>query len=217
MTRYHRKGSVIVMVVALLVLLAMVGSTFIIIAHMDRREAKSLATAAPMNQVAEGVLQQIRAKLTDDLYFDTATGTVVYGNAAKYQEQVDFPHEDYDKHLASFAPVDTNGDGIADAWRHVSNIHGAAADKVSNLAINDGYLVDTDGWAYLWDAGQNAWVLTPAGTSGSWPGDAVLFKSGVTNRAGEAYYVAVRVIDASSLININSAYGPPAAAVGETV
>ncbi len=212
-TDYHRKGSVIVMVVGLLVMLAMVGTTFIIVAHMDRREAAAIATAAPMKQVAGGLLQQIRVKLAADLHID-ASG-VIYGLATDYKQQVDCPHEDYDKHLASFAPVDMDGDGIADTWRHISNHNGVAG--FVNVPTDDNSLVDTDGWAYLWDVGQNAWVLKPAGTSGSYAGDAKLFDSGVSNRAGKKYWVAVRIIDASALMNVNSAYGPPAAAAAGTV
>ncbi len=196
MTDNNRKGSVIVMVVGLLVLLAMVGTTFIIVAHMDRREAASIATAAPMKQVAGGVLQQIRAKLVEDLYFDVATGAVIYGKATKYQEQIDFPHEDYDKPLASFGPVMVNG---VSTWRHISNHNDVGV--FADVSAADPLLVDTDGY---FNDGLNA-------------GDAKLFDSGVSNRSGQKYYVAYRLIDASSLMNVNSAYGPPAAAAAGTV
>ena len=195
--RYHRKGSVIVMVVGLLTMLAMIATTFIIVAHMDRREAHSIATAAPMKQVAGGVLQQIRVKLAEDLYFDAATGAIIYGKTnINYQEQVEFPHEEYDKHLASFAPVLVSG---ASTWRHISNHNDIGV--FADVAANDASLVDTDG--YLND--------------GTNPGDAKLFNSGVSNRVGKEYYVAYRLIDASSLMNVNSAYGPPAAAAAGTV
>ncbi len=195
MVRYHRKGSVIVMVVGLLVMLAMVGTTFIIIAHMDRRESHSVATVAPMKQVAGGVFQQIRVKLAEDLYFDTATGAVIYGKTnINYKEQCDFAHEDYDKHLASFGPVDVGG---VSRWKHLSN-HENAAVGFADVAANDPLLVDTNGSL---DDGVNA-------------GDAILFNSGVTNRSGGEYWVAYRLIDASSLMNINSAYSASAAASG---
>ncbi|MCK4626560.1 MAG: hypothetical protein KAV00_14670, partial [Phycisphaerae bacterium] len=190
--RYHRKGSVIVMVVGLLVMLAMIGTTFIIIANMDRRESRSIATVAPMKQVAGGVLQQILAKLAADLHIDA--GGVIYGSAADYKQQVDYPHEDYDNHLASLGPVVIDG---AAKWRHISNIYGAAADEVIDVAIDDGDLVDTDGYSWI-----------------GHPGDAKLYRSRVTNRGGQEYYVAVRLIDASGLMNINSAYSTSAAASG---
>ena len=196
MTDNNRKGSVIVMVVGLLVLLAMVGMTFIIVAHMDRRESASIATVAPMKQVAGGVLQQIRAKLAADLYI--SSGDVIYGDATNYKEQVDFPHEDYDKHLASFGPVDTNGDGVVDTWKHISNHNDVGV--FANVAVDDALLVDTDG--YSWGGNE---------------GDAKLFSSGVSNRSGKQYYVAYRLIDASSLMNANSAYATLSAKAGRVM
>ena len=171
------------MVVGLLVLLAMVGTTFIIVAHMDRREAYSIATSAPMKRVAGGFLQQIRIKLADDLYINGSN--VIYGDATNYKQQGDCPHEDYDKHLASFAPVSLGG---VLTWRHISN-HNDIGVFVDVLA-NDPLLVDTDGYR---NDGTNA-------------GDAILFNSGVGNRSGGEYWVAVRIVDASSLMNVNSAY-----------
>ncbi len=173
------------MVVGLLVMLAMIGTTFIIVANMDRRESRSIATAAPMKQVAGGVLQQIRAKLAADLHIDIAG--VIYGSAADYKQQVDYPHEDYDRHLASFDPA------AGGFWKHLSNIYNRPAIEVEDILAWDPLLVDTDGYGW---------------------GDAKLYPSGVTNRAGQEYYVAVRIIDASGLMNINSAYSTSAAVSG---
>jgi len=63
-------------------------------------------------------------------------------------------------------------------------------------------MVDTDGLAYYY---------IPVGqTQGQWfYEDAVLYDSGVRDRRGRKYFVAVRVIDAGGLLNANLHYGPP--------
>ena len=195
----HQKGSVIVMVVGLLVMLAMIGTTFIIVSFFDRKESFGVAAAAPMKQVAQGTLQQILTERLADLYIDDKgtqdpTDDVIYGSADDYKKQVDYPHEDFDKALACFSPIDTGGGNLV--WKHISNLFNENADKVSDVPVDSASLVDTDG--YLND--------------GTHSGDAILHDTGVNSPTGQRYYVAVRIIDASALVNINTAYTPSQAA-----
>ena len=182
------------MVVGLLVMLAMIGTTFIIVSFFDRKESLGIAAAAPMKQVARGVLQQILTERLGDLYIDDKgtqdpSDDVIYGSADDYKKQVDYPHEDFDKALASFGPVTVGGNLV---WKHISNLYGETADKVTDVPADDASLVDTDG--YLND--------------GTHSGDAILHDTGVNSPTGYRYYVAVRIIDASGLINVNTAYSP---------
>ena len=49
---FKKRGSSVLLVIGLLVLMAMVASTFLIVVHVDRQEAISVEAVAPMRQVA---------------------------------------------------------------------------------------------------------------------------------------------------------------------
>ena len=86
--RSHRhSGAAILMAVMLLVLLGMVGMSFVIVAHLDRREARSLAMSPPARRAAMGTLEMIRAALLDDL------GLFTYGQIKGQGKQSEFPYE----------------------------------------------------------------------------------------------------------------------------
>ena len=61
----RRRGTAILMAVMLAVLLGMIGMSFVIIAHLDRREARSIAMSAPVRRVALGTLDIVRARLQE--------------------------------------------------------------------------------------------------------------------------------------------------------
>jgi len=213
--RYHRRGSVVIMAVGLLVMLGMIASTYVIVSYMDRKEATSIARAAPAKVVAQGALGRVLGLLKDDLYIDD-NGTpgnpnddILFGGADTPEKCIDYPDEDVDQHLARFEPE-------AGMWYQLSDIPGdtwpfpgvAPMPAVPFCMISDGRLVDTDGLAHQ----------IPNDPSGTWYyGDSLLWDSGVSDRLGNRYHVAVRVIDASGLINVNTAYAPAAAPVDGTV
>ena len=206
--RHHRRGSVAIMVVALLTLLAMIASTLVIVSFLDRREARSIAATVPVKNVARSVLGLILLRLTDDLYIDD-NGTpsdpsddVLYGLADTAAKRIDYPSEDVDKHLASpdlYAP--------AFAWLHHSNVPGdllSGPGASIRISPGDPSLVDTDGYSYK-----------PG--SVSYEGDSLLWDSGMKDAAGRHLMVGTRVIDASGLLHVNLADRPAAAPTDGTV
>ncbi len=220
--RHHERGSAIIMAVGLLVILALLGTTFWLITHFDRREAGSLATAAPMKQVAVGVLQQIVADRGSDLHF--AAGGGPYSAADKVDKTYDHPSEQVDPILASSHPYG----GVL--WMHVSNPTGTLGDAAKYVTVDgtialgpnagktieqaditgdgnpDGLRwVDTDGLGYNFPG------------KGFCDGDAIQYDSGIRDRLGRGFYVAVRVVDASALINANLHYSPSPAAAGKVM
>ena len=63
--RSRNRGSVIVLVVGLLTILAMLGSALLISAHVDSRQSRALAAKAQGDPIAEGVLLKVRGMIGD--------------------------------------------------------------------------------------------------------------------------------------------------------
>jgi len=234
-SRHHRRGSILLFVVGLLMLVGMVASAFMIFSRLDRKEAMSLATAAPMKQVASGVLQRILAERAADLYIDdkgTAdpTDDVLYGKADTVAKTIDYPNQGVDPVLSVFGPTG------AMVWSHLSNLPGdlqtfnvvitqdattgewkaMSVDPSNPANVKEYPAVDTDGWAYWRDPNTGVWQMVPAGPNTVAP-DSILYPSGIRDRAGREYHVAVRVIDASALLNVNLAYSPDVVRVGKVM
>ncbi len=185
------RGSVILMVIGLLTIIEMLGTSFLLISRLDRKQSEAIAAKAAADPIAEGILAQLVATLKDDLYID-ADGP--YGNVGtgtppldeQLRRFIDYPSEN-----------PGNDSWLASTWvtgatlGHVSNINSppAPAAYENRLKVE---LVDTDG--------DEPDPSTGAG------GDALLYPTGITNSKGQEYYAAVRVVDLSGLININIAW-----------
>ncbi len=194
----RRSGSVIMMTIGLLVILAMLGATFLVISHLDRKQSQAMAAKAPADPVAGGIVEQLRALLVEDLYINPVSADpnddVVYGDYGGGTPQenwikfVDYPLEDVapnatiDPWLASIA-LDASG-----YWPHITNLSDEPEDSVNGVLFrapiaNDPY-ADTDGDGFV---------------------DAILYNTDVTNAEGEQYWAAVRCIDLSGLFCVNTA------------
>ena len=221
----RRKGSVIIMAVGLLVMLAMIGTTFIVLSHLDRKEARSMASAVPGRSVAMGVLRQMLVDRAADLHIDpTGLYPGVYGNVVanaanpnfNYYSMIDVPSElSTDRILASTTPIHAiisspagpAAGPVVDVWKHLTNLYGnPASTGYIDVGIGDERLVDADGSA-AWVADPGVWVQN----------DAVLEDSGVVDRMGRRVFVAARLIDASGLLNVNVALAPAPTQVGRTI
>ena len=173
-----KRGSVILMVIALLTILAMLGSTLVMVARLDRQTSHAIASsAAPAPEVARSVLDMLRADRAADLYIDAAG--VIYGNiAGDPQKAIDYPHELVDQVLACIER-ESNGE-----WRHVTHMRGAPGGSYVNVKPSE---LDCD-------------------TDGDDANDARLVETGITDPEGRPFLAAVRMIDSSGLLNVNTAY-----------
>jgi len=182
--RYHERGSAVIMAVGLLVILGLLGTTFYVITKLDRNEAESLATAAPMKNVAAGVLEQICAERVKDLHLDSAGR--VYGRAGISTQTYDAPHETVDKALACVRPINF-------LWRHVSNLPGDLAGAGDGIWVDGTILTGPFAGKYvseLVDVNGNQlhdWVDTdgtafevPPGSGKWYDGDALVCRVGET-------------------------------------
>jgi len=143
-TRRNR-GSVVLLVVGLLTIIAMLGSTFVFVARMDRRQSKAIAESAHIDGVADDVVRRIAQILLDDLHISNLNQ--VYGDATKASDLIDAIHPDCDRHLASPETEGGNWPQVSD----LGNLTGGGTNKTpARLADTDG---DGVGDAVLWDSG----------------------------------------------------------------
>lgn len=206
----RRRGSVLMMVVGLLTIIAMLGATFLVVAHLDRQQSQAISAKAPTDPAVEGVVNQIQSKLLEDLriaggrpYDDTAMGSgdtawKKFIDAATPDNENAIPAKVFDQHLASanWYPVwDTAAGKWVWRWAHLTRLtsEGNEADyKDVALDTTSPRHVDTDGDGVR---------------------DAYLFETGIANDQGEKYYAAVRLIDLSALANVNTAAQPDGASM----
>jgi len=194
-SRRGNSGSVLLLVIGLLTIIALLGSSFVVIATMDRKTSRSVAAVAPMDTIALSVVAQLVADRYLDTYTD-ATGPfgAATDSALKY---IDYPSELVDKALAS-TTLDANN-----RWGHLTNLSLSSTPDPNyvNVPYNDPKLTDTG-------------AVRTISTTGPDPnyGDARLFDTGQRDPYGRSFWAGVRMIDASGLVNANTAYDLVAAA-----
>ena len=202
--RFREGGSVLIMVVVLTSLLAIVGTLFLLTSRVSRMETSSIAANKDLILAADSVVAQVCRQLALDVPRSDANGQAL-------QEYYDYP-DDYNPWLANLEPeVDINGtptDATDDVyfWRHISDIYltigtqntwggmeVSIEDEYQSLAlINDSnmstklYRADADGDG----VSDSVWVQMPD----------------VRGHKGEPIYTAVRVVDNSGMLNVNTAY-----------
>lgn len=157
----QNRGSALLLAVGLLTILAMLGTTFLLISRMNRQRTQAITAKATVDNLAAGIVSQVAAVLQDD--FGVSGGDDV----VRWRSFVNYASDDngMDKFLWYY-----DGDS---ATRHYSNVIG-----------DDGTLTKVDG-------GKT--------------NNARLVSTTVMNSMGQRFNVAIRVLDTSSLINVNVA------------
>ncbi len=196
-TRYtrRRRGTVLLLAIGLVTIVAILGSTFLVMSLLDAGQAEALATKAQAEPLARGAVERVRAALARDLHADEQGP---YGRLERtgwearedWTGYIDYPSDEVDRHLSDgWRPEIDNG---GETWRHLTNLFGASASLVTDINPNtigpDDPYVDTDGDGVK---------------------DALLHSTGITDARGNEYYVAVRVTDMASRIHIPSTNPPP--------
>ncbi|XAM01464.1 hypothetical protein OT109_08715 [Phycisphaeraceae bacterium D3-23] len=228
-----QRGSAIILVVVSIVLMAILGATFVQVARFER-----VATGGEHIDIAiNSVLNEVAAVLTKDLIDDNGnffnhTGSDFAGGGG--DEPFDFPWTNasvsqrevtylnsvndfaqgglFDDPWLSATTLEING--AVNEWRHVSDLTGkfldngagsiyadrdlttfnnsnpgevaATAAMVEGIDINDMRLVDADGDG----VGDSLWAYAPA-----------------AEIAGKRYVYAIRIVDLSGRLNVNTALG----------
>jgi len=131
--KYNKRGSVLLMVVGLLVILGTLGGTFLLISSLDAKQAKLLAGRGRAELIASGGVSQVVRILGEDLHFDPMEASAPYtaensAGALAHAYFRDFRTSTEDRHI--YAPGNpSNILGADPSYHKVStDIEGGTAD-----------------------------------------------------------------------------------------
>jgi hypothetical protein len=225
--RCDRRGSAIILVVVSIVLMAILGATFVQITRFERIDTGGEHIDIAINSV----LNEVAVVLAQDLYDDNGnffnhTGSA--GTDGGGDEPFDYPWTD--STVAQRPVVFVNGNpgtaeggvyddpwladlsakpnGAIDEWPHLSDLTG----RFLNVGTND---LTTLGQANPGEVASTAAMVTDINTlanqlvdaDGDGIGDSLWAYCPAAEIAGKRYVYAIRIVDLSAKININTALG----------
>jgi hypothetical protein len=223
MRRTNNRGTILLMVVAILTVIALLGTAFLLIARADAKQSKQLGMKAQVDPMATGILRTVQERIRADLpigsrgpYSDMADGA-----ATNWYRFIDAPDRDVDTWLAQSY---TSGYQL---WNYYTCTRDPATNHLGNpidpnqpymTHLTDLYLEGTAGMAPFEKVGYNDSALTDLDRDGpskysdpgsnTWQGcrDAVLKPVGINDAlTGRPWYRAIRVMDTSALVNLQTA------------
>ena len=224
------RGSVLLLVVGLLTMVAMLGSTFLISAYMTAQQTSFVASQTSIQPLVMGSLSNFEELMKRDLCVGTAgpySGVKAGGwgsGPEGWRNYADHASSAFDFWLSTTGgsekdrgkatvwigmPLGPGAVAISGAGGSGSSGGGSVGRLMSNTA--DGALID--GGVGRSFEGSNPFVVAKSrglmiDTNGDGLDDAFLNNASVTNSVGEAYYYAARVTDTSGLVNVNKAAFP---------
>lgn len=214
-----RRGSVLVMVVVLTVLLALLASVFLLTSRLDEMSTVSIQAGRELDAGVDVIVEKIETVLVEDL-FGTDTNVFRF-DGTKGNEPWDYPGDD-DIWLANLEPelVDVQNNTGTDidqmGFRHITDLYGQIQDMflAGSLDEGDGAVKDyVDVWnlrAKILDTDASIEVGDKADADGDGVSDSRWVKiPDMSSSKGEAIYAAVRIIDNGGMLNINTAYRDP--------
>ncbi len=192
----NRRGTVLMLVVGLLTMVAMLGSVFLISSFMDSQQTDALIVKSTGVKLSSGVASHIQGILKNDIYlgpsgpYDNIQGLdgsdefTHTDRVMGWRAYIDYPSIDVDPWLSEFEQDE-------EAWRSWVFGHPAksAVSGGGSVTQDSSLCIDTDG------NGQQ---------------DAYLCDVSVMDNSGQSYNVAVRIIDTSGLLCVNTAGEPTA-------
>jgi len=178
---YDKRGSVLLMVVGLLVILGTLGGTFLLVSSLDARQSKLLAGRGKAELIASGGVGKVVRALGDDLHFlpvkasapytapnipADANDIIGYKFYIDYRSNNDTYTEDRHLHRDQNTP---------------SNVFGYSKAKLDTFSKVSSESDDPNAVA-----------------------DAYLIPLGEFSDDGEQYYIAIKVVDMCSLLSLNT-------------
>ncbi len=209
----HPKGTALVMVVVLTVLLAIIGVLFVMAARLDEMTTSSVVYDRDLDNAVDTVVELISQRLAEDVPgdgiqepFDCAAPdlTPMLTDADRWLAPVEPGLRDN-----AGTPADYSDDRIW--WQHASDLTGQISAAIQNSSI-----IYTP--AVVVDPHADANDLVPADADGDGITDSYWVRLGVydpvqnrfiipyiTSSRGKPVFAAVRIIDNCAMLNLNTA------------
>ena len=184
-----RRGSALILAVALTSLLAIIGVLFVLAARIDKMAASATTDNRELSLAIDTVLAEV-----DDALISDVPGI------GSNQEYYDYPDAN-NAWLANAEPYQSVTGNASYSWRQISNVAGLPAASARSVHIR---LVGEREPIKLDDPNTTD---TNADADGDGVGDARWFEvPGVMSSKGKPIYAAVRVLDNGGMLNVNTGY-----------
>lgn len=217
-TIYKRKATAIVLVVVLVALLAIIGTSFVIISRIERKAAINQVRSYDMRIALDAVINYIQNTLEEDIWGELEEPQLNQIDDQNYQLLLGLPADAYGRHPYGIyyyppfptkvknEPWDAPTTGGTATFYYFDPIEGIWKDRIIN--------VDGDPWlASIDPSGHRTRLFSirsaEADADGDGINDSYWEKIPVNAGGGEEYWAAVRIIDTSAMININTAWSWP--------
>lgn len=212
------RGSALILVVVVTVLLAMVGIMFLMVSRVGDMMGTGARQEYEMAQAVGAVTARIEHILMQDLFGPNLSRTIADGGGTS-NESYDAPGT-ADPWLASLEPVwhDDNGTPADPAddlyrWPYISNIltgNVNFADQFWDRIIRDGSsnrtLPQHNGLVPDYQEADLVLPAHPADADGDGVADSVWIPLANPTGSGQTIYTAVRIIDNCAMLNLNTAH-----------
>lgn len=190
----RQRGVILVLVVALCTILALLGSTYLLISRADRKRNENISTVGVADTAIQQTIGNIRSALAEDLHISSSGSpyTDMDSGNKKFLQYIDIGAEfDFgDAHLGTV--LDRSSGSASSTVTHVTNLTTTTeSDRYINRNAN--ILADVDGMAY-----------DPTKTTNYGRNEALAYDLKLNDANGRSFFAAVNLMDTSGLININS-------------
>jgi len=196
--RYFEKGSAFILVVVLTTLLMLIGVVFLMSTRVEKLSTSAVSQEKDLQSAVGAVIEQISQQLVWD-------SPGIYLN----QEYYDYP-DPCNLWLANLEP-EPNAVSGEYQWRQISNIYPIIYDwyntGYSTLSLIEGLDPSIEDYPIINDYQIDVTVELPADSDGDGVADSrwVMIPD-ISTSKGEPVLAAVRVVDNSAMLNVNTAY-----------
>ena len=195
-TRYEN-GSALILAVVLTSLLAVVGVLFLMVARVDKIATSAISDNRELDMAIEAVTAQIAQELALD----------VPGDPNRDEEYHDYP-DLANRWLASSEPYEYQPGSGSYRWLYLTDIYDVIYNmypQKRRIDMQIDIVPDYQDPAYVGDSSGSS--LKAADADGDGVADSIWAEMPeVTSSKGWPIYAAVRVIDNSAMLNVNTAY-----------
>ncbi|MBT3279259.1 MAG: hypothetical protein HN370_07800 [Phycisphaerales bacterium] len=202
-----RRGAAILLALSLLTVMALLGTTFLVVTQSYRDHSAIIEAREPVEELAAGIVRTVCTRMQDDLWL-SENSTDTNGYPYKSIRSGKPPDVTVRRRYGEFPGKQARSayaDRGEDFWLstfdvYEKNVSGGAAARAANLGLGT-YAPTVELLRPKFNAISGGYVSS----SGIEEKDGVWQGTSVYNVNGEQYYVALRVLDLCGLMNVNTA------------